>query len=124
MKIVLYPHPSLRHIAKEVARLDIGQTVIVKHGTVLAVEGLDGTNETIRRGGKLAGTSAIMIKVSKPNQDMRFDVPVIGIRTIETMVQAGAMCLSVEASRTLLFDRESMLKRADDAGIAIVAIQR
>ena len=107
-------------IAKEIARLDIGQTVIVKNGTVLAIEGLDGTNETIRRGGKLAGTGAIMIKVSKPDQDMRFDVPVIGVETIRVTHEAGIRAIAIEASRTLLLERTAILEQANRAQISII----
>ncbi|HEX3892218.1 MAG TPA: UDP-2,3-diacylglucosamine diphosphatase LpxI [Terracidiphilus sp.] len=125
-------------VAKAVAGFDIGQTVVVAAQACVAVEAMEGTDAAIARACELMqsieddgpGTSTTLerrltvVKVAKPNQDMRFDVPVIGIQTLETMVQAGATCLSVEAGRTLLFDRETMLKRADDAGIAIVAVQR
>ena len=107
-------------IAKEIARLDIGQTVIVKNGTVLAIEGLDGTNETIRRGGKLAGTGAIMIKVSKPDQDMRFDVPVIGVETIRVAHEAGVRAIAIEAGRTLLLQKPAILEQANRAQISII----
>lgn len=107
------------NIAKEIARLDVGQTVIVKNGTVLAVEGLDGTNETVRRGGKLAGTGAIMIKVSKPNQDMRFDVPVIGLETVRVAHEAQVRAIVVEAGRTLLLEKTAILELADRAQISI-----
>ncbi|HEX4285929.1 MAG TPA: UDP-2,3-diacylglucosamine diphosphatase LpxI [Terracidiphilus sp.] len=125
-------------VAKAVAGFDIGQTVIVAAQACVAVEAMEGTDAAIERAGKLMqsveeealSTSTTLerrltvVKVAKPNQDMRFDVPVIGVRTIDTMVQAGASCLSVEAGRTLLFDRETLLQRAKDAGIAIVAVQR
>ena len=125
-------------VAKAVAGFDIGQTVVVAAQACIAVEAMEGTDAAIERAGKLmqsledgdsAGPSTLerrltIVKVAKPSQDMRFDVPVIGIRTVETMVMAGAFCLSVEAGRTLLFDRETMLKRANQAGIAIVAVQR
>jgi DUF1009 family protein len=107
-------------IAKEVARLDIGQTVIVKNGTVLAVEGLDGTNETIRRGGKLANAGATMIKVSKPNQDMRFDVPVVGFETVQTAGEARVRAIAVEAGRTLLLDKSAILEEASRSHISII----
>ena len=107
------------NIAKEIARLDVGQTLVVKNGTVLAVEGLDGTNETIRRGGKLAGTGAIMIKVSKPNQDMRFDVPVIGLETVRVAHEAQVRGIVVEAGRTLLLEKAAILEQADRAQISI-----
>ena len=106
-------------IAKEIARLDIGQTVIIKNGTVLAVEGFDGTNETIRRGGKLAGKDAIMIKVSKPNQDMRFDVPVIGVETVEVAHEAHVRAIAVEAGRTLLLEKTPILEEANRSQISI-----
>ncbi len=108
------------NIAKEIARLDVGQTLIIKNGTVLAVEGLDGTNETIRRGGKLAGTGATMIKVSKPNQDMRFDVPVIGIDTVKVAHEAGVRAIAVEAGCTLLLEKAAILEHADRSQISIV----
>jgi len=108
------------NIAKEIARLDIGQTVIVKNGTVLAIEGFDGTNETIRRGGKLAGTGAIMIKVSKPNQDMRFDVPVIGVETVRVAHEAGVRAIAIEAGRTLLLDKPAILEQANRSQISII----
>ncbi len=121
-------------VARAVAGFDIGQTVVVAAQACVAVEAMEGTDAAIERAGRLmqsldheASTLArrlTVVKVAKPNQDMRFDVPVIGIRTIETMTQAGATCLSVEAGRTLLFDRDTLLKRASDAGIAIVAVPR
>ena len=107
-------------IAKEIARLDIGQTVIVKNGTVLAVEGFDGTNETIKRGGKLAGKGAVMIKVAKPNQDMRFDIPVIGVETIRIADEARIGVIVVEANTTLLLEKAAVLELAARAKIAIV----
>jgi len=107
------------NIAKEIARLDIGQTVIIRNGTVLAVEGFDGTNETIRRGGKLAGTDAIMIKVSKPNQDMRFDVPVVGVETVQVAREAHMRAIAVEAGRTLLLEKTAILEEANRSQISI-----
>ena len=107
------------NIAKEIARLDIGQTVIIRNGTVLAVEGFDGTNETIRRGGKLAGTDAIMIKVSKPNQDMRFDVPVVGVETVQVAREAHVRAIAVEAGRTLLLEKTAILEEANRSQISI-----
>ena len=126
-------------VANAVAGFDIGQTVVVAAQACVAVEAMEGTDAAIERAGKLMQSleegdgstptqtlerRLTVVKVAKPNQDMRFDVPVIGIRTVETMVQAGATCLSVEAGRTLLFDREAMMKSANQAGIAIVAVQR
>jgi DUF1009 family protein len=95
-------------IAKEMSRLDIGQTVVVKNGTVLAVEAFEGTNEAILRGGKLGRGKATMVKVSKPDQDLRFDVPVIGLTTIEMAVDAGISTVVVEAGGTLVLDRDKI----------------
>jgi DUF1009 family protein len=107
-------------IAKEIARLDIGQTIIVKNGTVLAVEAFEGTNEAIRRGGALASEGAVMIKVAKPNQDMRFDVPVIGVETIRVATEAKLRVIAVEAGRTLLLEREAVIDLASRANVSIV----
>jgi DUF1009 family protein len=121
-------------VARAVAGFDIGQTVVVAAQACVAVEAMEGTDATIERAGRLMesmegdastlGRRLTVVKVAKPNQDMRFDVPVIGLATIETMIRAGASCLSLEAGRTLLFDRESLLERASRAGIAIVAAPR
>lgn len=108
-------------IAKEIARLDIGQTVIVKNGTVLAVEAFEGTNDAIERGGKLAGKDAVMIKVAKPNQDMRFDIPVIGVETIRIAAEAKLRVIAVEAGKTLLLERDEIVDLATRAKISIVA---
>jgi len=107
-------------IAKEIARLDIGQTIIVKNGTVLAVEAFEGTNEAIKRGGALAREGAIMIKVAKPKQDMRFDVPVIGVDTIKLAADAKLRLIAVESARTLLLEREKVIDLAERAKISIV----
>jgi len=135
-------------VARAVSGFDIGQTVVVAAQACVAVEAMEGTDAAIERAGQLMrsleddastlhpsdkdpspgaptlGRRLTVIKVAKPKQDMRFDVPVIGIATVETMIRAGASCLSVEAGRTLLFDREAMLERANLAGIAIVAAPR
>jgi DUF1009 family protein len=108
-------------IAGEISRLDIGQTVIVKNGTVLAVEGFDGTNETIKRGGALGGKNAIMVKVAKPNQDMRFDVPVVGVATIAVATEAHLRVIAIEAGRTLLLEKEALVECAALSNISIVA---
>jgi DUF1009 family protein len=108
-------------IAKEVSRLDIGQTVIVKNGTVLAVEGFEGTNDTIKRGGALGGKNAIMVKVAKPNQDMRFDVPVVGVATIAVATEAQLRVIAIEAGRTLLLEKEALVESAARSNISIVA---
>ena len=107
--------------AKEIARLDIGQTVIVKNGTVLAVEGFEGTNEAIKRGGALAREGAVMIKLAKPNQDMRFDVPVIGVETIRVASEAQVRVIALEAGKTLLLERDAIVDLAERAKISIVA---
>jgi UDP-2,3-diacylglucosamine hydrolase len=106
-------------IAQKVAALDIGQTVIVKNGTVLAVEGFEGTNETIYRGGKLAGSGAIVIKVAKPDQDMRFDIPVVGPETISVSAEAKIRVIALEAGRTLLLEKEIVLKKSEEARISL-----
>ena len=121
-------------VARAVAGFDIGQTVVVAAQACVAVEAMEGTDAAIERAGLLmrsldddASTldrRLTVVKVAKPNQDMRFDVPVIGIATVEAMIRAGASCLSVEAGRTLLFDREALIERAREAGIAIVATVR
>jgi hypothetical protein len=108
-------------IAKEMARRDIGQTVLVKNGTVLAVEALEGTNDTIKRGGTLAGKGAVMIKVAKPDQDMRFDVPVIGVETIQIAADAQVRVIAVEADKTLLLERDAVVELARRAGISLIA---
>jgi DUF1009 family protein len=108
-------------IAKEIARLDIGQTVIVKNGTIVAVEAFEGTNETIKRGGALARAGAVMVKVAKPNQDVRFDVPVIGVETIRFATDAKLRVIAIEAGKTLLLEREAIVDLAKGAKISIVA---
>jgi UDP-2,3-diacylglucosamine hydrolase len=107
-------------VAKELGRLDVGQCVVIRNRTVLALEAIDGTNETITRGGRIAGRDAVVIKVSKPEQDLRFDVPSAGLETLEVMARVKASVLAVEAGKTLLFDRQKMIEYADKAGISIV----
>jgi DUF1009 family protein len=125
-------------VARAVAGFDIGQTVVVAAQACVAVEAMEGTDAAIERAGLLMGSledapdaaastlerRLTVVKVAKPNQDMRFDVPVVGIATVEAMIRAGASCLSVEAGRTLLFDRVSLIERAAHSGIAIVAVSR
>ncbi len=106
-------------MAKEVGRLDIGQCVVVRRQVVVALEAIEGTDATIRRGGLLAGPGTVVVKVSKPNQDLRFDVPAVGRETIQAMAEVKAAVLAVEAGKTLMFDRGEMLKDADRAGIAV-----
>jgi UDP-2,3-diacylglucosamine hydrolase len=107
-------------MADAIAALDIGQTIAVKHKAVVAVEAMEGTDEVIGRAGHLAGPGVCVIKVAKPNQDMRFDVPVIGIATIQAMRIAGATALSVDAGKTLVLDGQHVLASANEASIAIV----
>jgi UDP-2,3-diacylglucosamine hydrolase len=107
-------------MADAVAALDIGQTIAVKDQAVVAVEAMEGTDEVIRRAGRLAGPGVRIVKVAKPNQDMRFDVPVIGLATVAAMREAQASALSCDAGKTLVFDRDALLASANDAGIAIV----
>ena len=111
-------------MADGIAGLDIGQTVAVKHRAVVAVEAMEGTDEVIGRAGHLAGPGVRIIKVAKPNQDMRFDVPVVGLATIQAMRVAGASVLSVDAGKTLMFERDLLLKSANEAGIAVVGRER
>ncbi|MBN1906054.1 MAG: UDP-2,3-diacylglucosamine diphosphatase LpxI [Deltaproteobacteria bacterium] len=108
-------------IAKELGRFDIGQCVIIRNRTVLALEAIDGTKATILRGGKLAGEKAVVVKVSKPDQDLRFDVPSVGLETIESMVEVKASVLVIEAGKTLVFDREKMVDLADRNKISIIS---
>lgn len=120
-----------REVAQSIAGYDIGQTVVIASQACVAIEAMEGTDAAIERAGALMQTfdedastldrSLTVVKVAKPKQDMRFDVPVIGVRTIEIMQQARATCLAIEAHRTLIFDREAVIAQADRAGIAIVA---
>jgi DUF1009 family protein len=107
-------------IADAIAGLDIGQTIAVKSAAVVAVEAMEGTDLVIARAAQLAGAGVRVVKVAKPNQDMRFDVPVIGVATIDAMARAGASVLSVDAGKTLMIDGDAIVKAADAAGIAIV----
>ena len=109
-------------LAKEIGRLDIGQTVVVKDLAVLAVEAIEGTDEAIRRGGRLCREGAVVVKICKPQQDLRFDLPATGLRTIETMREVRAACLAIEAGRTIIIERDAVLAAANAAGIAIVAL--
>ncbi|HTH19434.1 MAG TPA: UDP-2,3-diacylglucosamine diphosphatase LpxI [Candidatus Udaeobacter sp.] len=109
------------NVAKEMARLDIGQTIIIKNGTIVAVEALEGTNEAIKRGGTLAREGATMVKVSKPNQDMRFDVPVIGVETIRIAAESGVRVIAVEAGKTLLLERDAVIALATGSNMSVVA---
>lgn len=109
-------------VARALAGLDVGQTVVVKDGVVVAVEAADGTDATIRRGGAVAGPGTTVVKVSKPHQDWRFDIPVVGLRTLEQMVSAGAQTLALEAGKAFLIDKDRFLARAAAEGIALWGI--
>lgn len=109
-----------REICTEISRLDIGQCVVVKNGTVLAVEAFEGTDRAIRRAGELANGQPVVVKLAKPKQDMRFDVPCIGMRTVESLQLAQAAALAVEADRTLILEHERVIKALDYAKIALV----
>lgn len=121
-----------RLVARQLAQYDIGQTVVIAEAACVAVEAMEGTDATILRAGEIMKStghdgdsmlsrSLTVVKVAKPNQDMRFDVPVIGLKTIETMVRAGATCLAIDAGKCLFLDGEKIVQAADEAGIAIVA---
>jgi len=109
------------NVAKEIARLDIGQTIVIKNGTIVAVEALEGTNQAIKRGGTLAREGAVMVKVSKANQDMRFDVPVIGVETVRIAAASGVRVVAIEAGRTLLLERDAVIALANSLNVSIVA---
>jgi UDP-2,3-diacylglucosamine hydrolase len=112
-----------RPIAQKIASMDIGQTLVVRDRAVVAVEAMEGTDAVIRRAGELGNRKHLtVIKVSKPEQDMRFDIPVIGLATLENMIASGATALVIDAGRTLLFDREEFIKTADQQDIAVVAL--
>ena len=108
-------------VAGEIARLDLGQTVVVRAKACVAVEAMEGTDAVIRRAGELAKGKLTVVKVAKPAQDMRFDVPVIGVPTVETMIAAGATCLCLTPDKTLIFDKPETLKLANDNKISIFA---
>ena len=108
-------------VAKELGRLDIGHCVVVKRKTVLAVEAIEGTDKTILRGGELATEGGVVIKVCKPNQDLRFDLPAVGINTVKVMSKANGSVLAIEAGKTLIFDKEEMIRLANSKDISIVS---
>jgi len=107
-------------IAHRIAGLDLGQTIVIRSRACVAIEAMEGTDATIRRAGELANSKLTVVKVAKPDQDMRFDVPVVGVPTIDAMIDAGATCLSITAGKTLIFDRDEMISLADKNKIAIV----
>ncbi len=110
-------------MAREIGRLDIGQCVVVRDCSVVAVEAIEGTDATIERGGKLAKEKSVVVKLRKPGQDFRFDLPATGITTIESLRKVNGAVLAVEAGQSLLFDREEMVRQADEAGIAVVGVE-
>jgi DUF1009 family protein len=109
-------------LAKAVAQLDIGQTVAVKEKAIVAIEALEGTDNLIRRAGRIAGSNIVVVKVSKPKQDMRFDIPVVGLNTIKSLIRVKAACLAIEAGKTLFIDQQESLRLAQRKGVAIVAV--
>ena len=109
-------------IAREIGRLDIGQCVVVRERTVIAVEAIEGTDAAIRRGGELASSGAVVVKLKKPNQDFRFDLPATGIQTIETLASVHGSVLAVEAAQSLLFDKQEMIDTANRLGITVVGL--
>jgi DUF1009 family protein len=111
-----------QQVGRQIAGLDLGQTVVIRDCACVAVEAMEGTDETIERAARIAGGQRlVVVKVSKPKQDMRFDVPVVGAKTIAVMRQSNATALAIDARRTLLFDRDALIRAADEAGIAIQA---
>jgi DUF1009 family protein len=110
-------------IAREIAGLDIGLSVFVKDKAVIAVEDIEGTDAMIRRGARLAGPGGVVVKVARPRQNMKFDIPVIGPQTIRSMIEAKAACIAIEAKKTLIIDRSETVSLADNSGIAISAIK-
>ncbi len=106
-------------IAKQMGGLDVGQTVVIKKKAIVAIEAMEGTDRAIYRGGKIARHNAVVVKMSKPSQDLRFDVPVVGPRTLKTMIACGASCLAVEAGKTLIIDQSKCLQLANSHNIAI-----
>ncbi|HEY0703032.1 MAG TPA: UDP-2,3-diacylglucosamine diphosphatase LpxI [Candidatus Acidoferrales bacterium] len=109
-------------VARQIAALDLGQMVVVRDRACVAIEAMEGTDETIERAARITGGQRlVVVKVAKPRQDMRFDVPVIGLKTIEVLRQSNVTALAIDARKTLLFDREALIKAADEAGIAIEA---
>lgn len=128
--VLTHKHPSKQNmadihfglkIAKEMGRLDIGQTVVIKNKTVVAIEAMEGTDLCLERAGELAGTGCVVVKMAKPDQDMRFDVPIIGINTIEKLAKIGASALAIEAHCTLIIDKQT-ISAADQMGIALISL--
>jgi len=109
-------------IARKIAGLDLGQTIVVRGKACVAIEAMEGTDETIQRAGHLVKRRLTVVQLAKPNQDMRFDVPVVGVPTLTTMTKAGATCLCITAGKTLMFDRDEMIRLANEKKIVIVAV--
>ena len=109
-------------LAKQVAHLDIGQTIAVKNKAIVAVEALEGTDALIRRAGKIGGRGMIIVKVSRPKQDMRFDIPLVGLKTIKNLIKIKASCLAIEVEKSIFIDQEPAIRLADRNGIAVVAV--
>jgi len=112
-----------RRVIKDTSHLDIGQTVVVKEGMILAVEAFEGTDRAIRRGGKLGGRGAVVVKVPKHGHDMRFDIPVIGSRTLKSLKKAKASCLAIEAGGAILLHKDELIAQADAMGLAITVLE-
>jgi hypothetical protein len=111
-----------KRAAREIARLDIGQTVVVKNKDIIAVEGVEGTNEAIKRAGRLVGEGTVVVKVARPEQDMRFDVPIIGPETIDVLNEVKAKALAVQSGKTLVLEVDRILSKARDTGLKIVGL--
>jgi DUF1009 family protein len=109
--------------AKEIGRLGIGQTVVVKNRVIVAVEAVEGTDAAIERGGSLARSGCVVVKVSKPGQDLRFDVPAVGVDTIKKLREAGGAVLALEADKTIILEREALLREADASGVVVIAVK-
>mgnify|MGYP001572756619 CR=1 FL=1 len=110
-------------VARQIAQLDVGQTIVVKRRVIVAVEALEGTDATIRRAGELAGGGGVIIKMGSPQQDRRFDLPILGVTTLEMAQAAGMTCLAVEARATLLLDKDALIARANALGLCLIGIE-
>lgn len=111
-------------VATALGQADVGQTVVVRNGHVLALEAVEGTDETIRRGGKLGGAGAVVVKLAKPGQDERFDLPAVGVQTLRTMLEVGARVLAVEAGRTIVLEPDRLISEASRLGISVIGTRR
>ena len=110
-------------LAKQMGALDIGQTVVVKEQAAMAIEAIEGTDECIKRGGALGREGAVVVKTAKPNQDVRFDVPAVGMKTLESMISSNCKVLAMEAKRTIFVEQEAVLQKANELGIVICAVE-